>query len=71
MAEDSKLPVPVSLASGELPAMSKNDRLKVESEGLYWVASCGERHSSGDDGTVNSAPSAVSALRTDVRLPAP
>src|SRR5262245_18154059 len=49
MPEDSKLPVPVSLASGELSGMSKNERLKVESEGLYWVASSGERHSFGDE----------------------
>jgi sulfite reductase (ferredoxin) len=49
MAEDSKLPVPVSLAAGELAAMSKNERLKVESEGLYWVASPGDRHGFGDE----------------------
>jgi hypothetical protein len=29
------------------------------------------RHSSGVDGTMKSAPSAVSALRTEVRFPAP
>ena len=29
------------------------------------------RHSSGADGTTKSAPSAVSALRTEVRFPAP
>ena len=29
------------------------------------------RESAGDAGVANSAPSAVSALRTDVRLPAP
>jgi sulfite reductase (ferredoxin) len=49
MAEDPKLPVPVSLASGELSAMSKNERLKVESEGLYWVASPGDRHGFGSE----------------------
>jgi sulfite reductase (ferredoxin) len=49
MAEERALPVPVSLASGELAAMSKNERLKVESEGLYWVASPGNRHAFRDE----------------------
>jgi sulfite reductase (ferredoxin) len=49
MVEDRHLPVPVSLASGTLAAMSKNERLKVESEGLYWVASAAGRHSFLDE----------------------
>ncbi len=49
MAEDSKLPVPVSLLTGGLAAMSKNERLKVESEGLFYVASPGDRHAFGDE----------------------
>jgi sulfite reductase (ferredoxin) len=49
MADERSLPVPVSLRSGELAKMSKNERLKVESEGLYWVASPGDRHSFGDE----------------------
>jgi len=49
MAEDRAQPVPVSLRSGDLAAMSKNERLKVESEGLYWVATPGDRHGFGDE----------------------
>jgi sulfite reductase (ferredoxin) len=49
MAEERSLPVPVTLASGELAAMSKNERLKRESEGLFWVASPGDRHSFRDE----------------------
>jgi sulfite reductase (ferredoxin) len=49
MADERSHPVPVSLRSGELAAMSKNERLKVESEGLYWVATPGDRHSFGDE----------------------
>jgi sulfite reductase (ferredoxin) len=49
MAEDRSQPAPVSLRSGDLAAMSKNERLKVESEGLFWVASPGNRHSFGEE----------------------
>ncbi len=49
MADERSQPAPVSLRSGELAKMSKNERLKVESEGLYWVASPGDRHSFGDE----------------------
>ena len=49
MAESRDLPAPVSLARGDLAAMSKNERLKVESAGLYWVAEKGERHAFGDE----------------------
>ena len=49
MAEDRSLPAPVSLLAGQLAAMSKNERIKVESEGLYWVASPGDRHSFQDE----------------------
>ncbi len=49
MAEDRSQPAPVSLRSGDLAAMSKNERLKAESEGLFWVASPGNRHSFGDE----------------------
>ncbi len=46
MPEDPKsIPAPVSLLSGDLAAMSKNERLKAESEGLFYVASPGDRHS--------------------------
>ena len=48
MAEKD-LPAPVSLASGDLAAMSKNERLKAESEGLYWVAAKAGRHAFGDE----------------------
>jgi sulfite reductase (ferredoxin) len=49
MADERSQPAPVSLRSGELSAMSKNERLKAESEGLYWVATPGDRHSFGDE----------------------
>ena len=49
MAEDRSHSLPVSLLSGELAAMSKNERLKVESEGLYWVTSPDGRHSFRDE----------------------
>jgi sulfite reductase (ferredoxin) len=49
MADERTHPAPVSLRSGELAAMSKNERLKAESEGLYWVATPGDRHSFGDE----------------------
>jgi sulfite reductase (ferredoxin) len=49
MAEDRSLPAPVNLLAGPLAAMSKNERIKVESEGLYWVSSPGDRHSFQDE----------------------
>ena len=49
MAESRNLPAPVSLAGGELAAMSKNERLKAESEGLYWVAAKAGRHGFGEE----------------------
>jgi sulfite reductase (ferredoxin) len=44
----SKPPQVVNLESGELAAMSKNERLKVESEGLFFVAGK-ERHTFLDE----------------------
>jgi hypothetical protein len=43
--------------------------LKCPTPGTITPRAC--RHCSGIDGTTKSAPSAVSALRTEVRLPAP
>jgi len=49
MAEDRSLPVPVTLAEGDPAAMSKNERLKRESQGLYYVAAPGNRHTFIDE----------------------
>jgi len=49
MPEDRKPPAIVSLVTGELAAMSKNERIKVASEGLYWVDSPEGRHAFGDE----------------------
>ena len=49
MAENRQLPAPVSLVAGDLAAMSKNERLKAESEGLFYVAAKGDRHRFGDE----------------------
>jgi sulfite reductase (ferredoxin) len=49
MADDRALPVPVTLAAGDLAAMSKNERLKSESQGLFFVASPGNRHTFLDE----------------------
>ena len=38
MATDSPLTTPVTLLDSDLSEMSKNETLKVESEGLFWVA---------------------------------
>ena len=38
MPKDASPPKAVTLADSPLEEMSKNERLKVESEGLFWVA---------------------------------
>jgi sulfite reductase (ferredoxin) len=49
MSERRDLPVPVAMVSRDLSAMSKNERLKAESEGLFYVASPGNRHAFLDE----------------------
>ncbi|MEE9606553.1 MAG: NADPH-dependent assimilatory sulfite reductase hemoprotein subunit [Myxococcota bacterium] len=50
MAADKPSAPPVTLQSGALARMSKNERLKAESQGLFFVSpAAGERHSFGDE----------------------
>jgi sulfite reductase (ferredoxin) len=58
MPKDASPPKAVTLADSPLEEMSKNERLKVESEGLFWVAGK-EKHSFRseiDDLTAGRAP---------------
>ena len=49
MARDVPQDTPVTLKSADLSAMSKNERLKAESQGLFYVAARAGTHPFGDE----------------------
>jgi sulfite reductase (ferredoxin) len=49
MAGAKPTPAPVTLKSADLSAMSKNERIKVESKGLFYVSAKGETHTFLDE----------------------
>ena len=48
MAGARPTPDPITLKTADLDAMSKNERIKVASKGLFYVSGKGETHTYAD-----------------------